>query len=207
MAWTTPALLTTGYRVRENDWNTQVAGNMLALDQHRHTGSPGDGAALSVPRPIEHQALVANTTALINIYTDIFSANPFGANGNYHVLLHLLFHNASGGNRTISAVGNYGGTTATVTSGTLATSALRRMTTVRFWLANVGATNTQALTGDMLADGAAGGTVFTGSAFPVIDSSVAGTSFSLGLQMSGAANVALDFEVLYGYIVGPSFHV
>lgn len=203
MAWNTPALLTTGYRIRDTDWNQQLVENLQALDQHRHTGIPGDGSALAVPRPILHAPVVSNTAAVIDIYTETFLANQFGNNGTYLVRVFFLFTNTSGVNRTITVFGNLDGTVNGVPT-TVGGATTRAALSVDFGFSNSGATNAQLLHG-LLYDPAGGGaavkqtTVIVGA----VDTTLAGKIYKLSLQMSVALGT-VSFEVLGGYVIGPS---
>lgn len=47
MAWTTPATWTVGEVPSASKMNAQVRDNLLALDQHEHSGSAGDGADIN----------------------------------------------------------------------------------------------------------------------------------------------------------------
>lgn len=200
MAWTTPALLTTGYRIRDTDWNNQIAENFKALDQHGHTGSPGDGAALAVPIPLPHQPLVANSAALINVFSKIFTADPFNINGGFHLLYAFLASNTSGSGKNYDIVADYGGTTCTVNTGTLATGTTNKLYIYRFWLTNNGTKTGQFLAGTLdTAASPSPNTVTTAA----IDTTIVGTQLLVGIRMS-AANANTSFEMLQGYYIGPS---
>lgn len=199
--WNVPSFFTTGYRIRDTDWNTQVAENFQALDQHQHTGAPGDGAALAVPTPLEHQALVANSAALINIFTLTLSADPFNNNGGLQFLRTFVVSNTSGSNKNYDIVADFGGTTLTLNTANVATGTTNRLYIVRFWLNNNGTKTGQFLHG----------TLDTGSSpspngvsLPAVDTTVAGVQFKVGIQMS-AANAATSFEILSGYYIGPNY--
>lgn len=202
MAWTVPALLTTGYRVRDTDWNTQIVGNFEALDQHSHTGSPGDGAALAVPIPLGHQAAVANTAALINIFTKTFTADPFNSNGGFQFLYAFLAYNQSGANKNFDIVADFGGTTCTLNSGTYASAAQKHLLIARFWLDNDGTKTGQFLTGNLAGD-TGGAPTLNAIATPAVDTTVTGTQLLVGIKMSAAAALT-SFEMMQGYYIGPS---
>lgn len=56
MAWTAPRTYVTGEIVTASILNTDVRDNLLAVDQHQHTGAAGDGAR--IPDVVVMQAFV-----------------------------------------------------------------------------------------------------------------------------------------------------
>lgn len=50
MAWTAPRTWSTGDINTAADFNEQIRDNLLALDQHAHGGSAGDGATLNLSK-------------------------------------------------------------------------------------------------------------------------------------------------------------
>lgn len=108
MAWTAPRTWVAGEMATAALLNTHLRDNLLALDQHTHIGSAGDGSAVltSISRIEMATASTATATGtLIRNGTDLFW-------GNGSTAINITLIGAAAGTASLRALGTANGTQA-----------------------------------------------------------------------------------------------